>query len=73
MADNKRLRKTLRLTADNDCTTCEGTGIKATNTYFPGSRKLEVVFEICGCVRVKPLGLYLPPVTPDATITVAND
>lgn len=73
MAAMKNLRKTLRLVANANCPTCDGTGIRATNQYLPSARKLEVTFEICGCVRVKPIGLYLPSKTPDVTIAPSND
>lgn len=68
MAKSKNLKKTLRLVANDNCQHCEGTGIRATNTYHAALRKLEVEFEICPCVRVKPLGLMLPRLTPDVTV-----
>lgn len=68
MAKRTYLKRTLRLVANDNCKFCEGTGVKATNEYERVSRKLVVTFEICECVRVKPIGLFLPPTTPDVTI-----
>lgn len=64
------LKRTLRLVADNGCKVCEGTGIRAENHYSVGCRKLEVAFDICPCVKVKPIGLYLPKKTPDVIVPV---
>jgi hypothetical protein len=63
----KYLKRTMRLVASNGCDICEGTGIQR---YSAGLRKLEVTFDICPCVRVKPIGLYLPKKTPDVIVPV---
>ena len=65
----KNLRKTMRLVANDNCSDCQGTGIKATNEYVAISRKLQVEFAICACVRVKPIGLMLPRKTDDVTVS----
>ena len=62
------LKKTLRLVANDNCQKCEGTGIMATNSYVAVSHKLEVTFEICHCVRIKPIGLMLPATTPNVIV-----
>lgn len=48
----RKLRKTLTVRAKDDCTMCEGTGLKVSNVYYSASRKLEVTIEVCPCVRV---------------------
>jgi len=72
MSTKKSLKKTMRLVAKDDCEHCQGTGIKAVNEYVGISRLLRVEFAICSCVRVKPIGLFLPSVTPDVSVSLVN-
>ena len=68
----KNLRRTMRLVASDGCEICQSTGVRAANEYERVSRKLVVTFDICPCVRVRPVNLMLPKVTPDVVVVAPS-
>jgi hypothetical protein len=49
---NRKIKRSLRVIAKEDCENCSGSGMKVSSTYYDILRKLDITVEICSCVHV---------------------
>jgi hypothetical protein len=50
-----KLKRSLQVIAEPECVNCGGFGLRVKNNYEAACRRLEVMIDVCPCVRIAPV------------------